>query len=148
MKGPLCFSASTPCPPSLQGVVSVQVASLSLHKKGGSGTKKERQRCNKSQPKPLTLTEITAWLVYHGAPKCARHSTFSQTARLGCSFYWCHWALAWHDAHVSVKETKGGRGVYFILFPQKKRLCQHVRLHRAVANDYFHYRLIRNYCKD
>lgn len=82
MKGPLCFSASPLHPRSLQGVVSVQVASLSLHKKGGSGTKKKkkkkkRQRCNKSQPKPLTLTEITAWLVYHRALKCARHSTFS-----------------------------------------------------------------------
>lgn len=44
MKGPLCFSASPLHPRSLQGVVSVQVASLSLHKKGGSGTKKKKKK--------------------------------------------------------------------------------------------------------
>lgn len=40
-KGPLCFSVSPLYPPGLQGVVSVQVASLSLHKKGDLAKKSE-----------------------------------------------------------------------------------------------------------
>lgn len=43
IKGPSRSSVSTLHPPSLQGVVSVQVASLSLHKKGGSGKKAKLQ---------------------------------------------------------------------------------------------------------
>ena len=49
------------------------------------GIWQKRRSCNKSQPKPLTLMEITAWLVYHRALMCARHSTFSYAAGLGCS---------------------------------------------------------------
>lgn len=42
-KGPLCFPVPPLYPPSLQGVVSVQVASLSLHKKGDLAKKTKLQ---------------------------------------------------------------------------------------------------------
>lgn len=61
-----CFSSS---PTYFNGVVSVKVPSLSLHK---TGDLVKEQSCSKSQPKRLTLTQFTAGLIY----RRARHDVY------------------------------------------------------------------------
>lgn len=126
-KSPLCFSVSPLYPPGLQGVVSVQVASLSLHKTGDLAKKRS---CNKSQPKPLTLTEITAWLVFTTKRWCVQDIPHNETGEPGCSLLVSLKAHATRRKRVCEKNRhKRWMTVSFFQFTRKKRPCQHMLLY-------------------